>query len=78
MPYWDEQRISYILTTANNWAAPIKQFHLTVDKGDPDALVSFCGTNVRKTGATTFEMTATDFVPERELEVLIVKPHKDP
>ena len=77
MPYLDEQRISYILTTANNWAAPIKSFHLTVDKGDPDALVSFCGTNVRKTGATTFEINATDFVPEKELEILIVKPHKD-
>ncbi len=76
-PYMDEQRISYVLTTANNWAAPIKSFRLVVDKGDPDALVSFCAKGVRKIGPTTFEVTATDYTAERELDVLIVRPHKE-
>jgi hypothetical protein len=76
-PYYDEQRISYILTTANNWASPIKSFHLVVDKGDPAALVSFCGTGVKKISPTEFEVDATDFSPEQELEILIAKPHKD-
>ena len=40
-PYLEEDRVSYILTTANNWASPIKSFRLVVDKGDADALVSF-------------------------------------
>jgi hypothetical protein len=77
-PYMNEQRVSYILTTANNWASSIKDFRLVVDKGSPDALVSFCGTNVKKIGPTQFEMRATDFYPERELEILIAVPAPPP
>ena len=73
-PYFEENRISYILTTANNWASPIKSFRLVVDKGDPEALVSFCGSGVKKISPTEFEMTATDFSPEHELEVMILTP----
>ncbi|MFS9599004.1 DUF4424 family protein, partial [Klebsiella variicola] len=36
------------------------------------SLVSFCGTGVRKTGPTTFEMTAEDFVPERDIDILLL------
>lgn len=75
-PYLDERRVSYILTTANNWASPIRDFRLVVDKGDPDALVSFCGTNVRKISPTQFEMRAADFTPEQELEILIAAPSR--
>jgi hypothetical protein len=75
-PYLDEKRISYILTTANNWASPIRSFHLVIDKGSPDAIVSFCGTGVQKIGPTTFEVNATDYVPEKELKILIATPHK--
>ncbi|HWK64372.1 MAG TPA: DUF4424 domain-containing protein [Rhizobiaceae bacterium] len=74
-PRLSESRISYILTTGGNWAAgTIGRFKLTVDKGDPRNLVSFCGKNVVKTGPTTFEMTATDFSPERDLDILILVP----
>jgi hypothetical protein len=70
-----ENRVSYVLTTGGNWAlGSIGQFKLTIDKGTPDALVSFCGDNVRKTGPTTFEMTATDFYPGRDIDILILKP----
>jgi hypothetical protein len=72
-PYF-ESRISYVLKTASNWAGAIGSFSLTVDKGSPKNLVSFCGTNVHKVGPTLFEMTATDFYPERDLDVLILKP----
>lgn len=72
--YLNEQRVSYILTTANNWASAIKDFRLVVDKGSPDALVSFCGSGVKKISPTEFEMRATDFSPERELEILIAAP----
>lgn len=77
-PYLAGKRISYILTTANNWSAPIGNFRLVVDKGSPDALVSFCGEGVKKIGPTQFEMTATDFVPEKELQILIAAPYLDP
>jgi hypothetical protein len=73
-PYLNERRVSYILTTANNWASTIRDFRLVVDKGSPDALVSFCGTNVKKISPTQFEMRATDFRPEQELEILIAAP----
>jgi len=74
MPYLNERRVSYILTTANNWSRPIGDFRLVVDKGSPDALVSFCGTGVKKISPTQFEMRAKDFVPEQELEILIATP----
>jgi hypothetical protein len=69
-----EYRIAYVLTTGRNWAGPIGAFSLTVDKGDPANLVSFCGEGVRKTGPTTFALEAADFVPERDLEVLVLVP----
>jgi hypothetical protein len=72
-PYY-ENWISYILRTGGNWATSIGSFRLTIDKGSPKNLVSFCGQGVKKTGPTTFEMTATDFYPERDLDILILKP----
>jgi len=72
--YLNEQRIEYILTTANTWASPIRDFTLTVDKGSPDALVSFCGEGVTRTSDTTFVDRETNYYPERELHVLIVTP----
>lgn len=75
-PRVSETRISYILTTGGNWATgAIGKFKLTVDKGNPRNLVSFCGRNVTKTGPTTFEMTATEFYPDRDLEILILEPY---
>lgn len=50
---YTESWISYILKTGANWNGPIKSFKLTLDKGDPKNLISFCGSNVRKTGPTT-------------------------
>ncbi|MDP3522929.1 MAG: DUF4424 domain-containing protein [Hoeflea sp.] len=73
-PLYVENWISYILMTGNNWAGPIGSFTLTVDKGDPKNLVSFCGEGVTKTGPTTFEMTKTDFYPDRDLEILLLVP----
>ena len=70
--YYFEKWLSYILMTGNNWAGSIGDFHLTVDKEDPSAIVSFCGKDVTKTGPTTFEMRAKDFYPEHDLDVLIV------
>jgi hypothetical protein len=70
-----ETWLSYIWSTGANWSGPIKRFHLTIDKGRPENLVSFCWDGeVKKTSPTTFEMEATDFYPpwNRELEVLIL------
>ncbi len=70
-----ESWISYVWSTGSNWSGPIGRFHLTIDKGRPENLVSFCWDGeVTKTSPTTFEMTAEDFYPpwDRELEVLIL------
>jgi hypothetical protein len=75
-PYLDEERISYVLTTARNWASPIKSFRLVVDKGEADALLSFCGKGVKRLSPTQFEMTAKDFTPDRELDILIARTHR--
>ena len=69
-----EQRLEYILTTGANWAGSIRSFHLTVDKGDPQNLVSFCMDGVRKVSPTRFEATRENFWPERNLEVLLLVP----
>ena len=67
-----ERRIAYVLTTGANWAGPIGDFRLTVDKGEPDSLVSFCADGVKKTGPTTFEVRQANFTPTRDLDVLIL------
>ncbi len=69
-----ENRIEYILTTAINWAGAVKKFHLTIDKGAPDNLVSFCGEGVSKTGPTRFEMTKENFYPDKDLAIMILTP----
>jgi Domain of unknown function (DUF4424) len=68
-----ENWFSYILSTGANWSGPIGKFTLIVDKGAPENLVSFCGEGVTKTGPTTFEMTKTDFWPEQDLHVLVLR-----
>jgi hypothetical protein len=67
-----ERRIAYILTTGANWAGPINDFHLVVDKGAADSLVSFCAEGVNKISATQFEVRHANFTPSRELHVLIL------
>ncbi|HEY0920901.1 DUF4424 domain-containing protein [Devosia sp.] len=72
---FSESWLSYIWSTGANWSGPVERFHLTVDKGSPANLVSFCWDGkVTKTSPTTFEMEAEDWWPpwDRELEVLIL------
>jgi uncharacterized protein DUF4424 len=67
-----ERRISYILKTGANWAGPIKDFRLTVDKQKADRLVSFCADNIKTLSPTVVEVTAKDFTPDKDLKILIV------
>ena len=69
---WGEKWISYILTTGGNWAGPIGEFRLVVDKGDPSNLVSFCADGVRKISPTEFEVRKKNFKPSKDLNVLIL------
>jgi hypothetical protein len=71
-PY-SEQRIDYILKTGANWSGPIREFRLVVDKGAADSLVSFCAQDVKKISDTQFEVKKSDFTPDGNLSVLILK-----
>jgi hypothetical protein len=71
---YSENRIDYILRTASNWQGSIGRFHVVIDKGAPENLVSFCGEGVKKIAPTQFEMTKADFYPEDDLAVLILTP----
>jgi len=64
--------IAYVLTTGANWRGPIGRFHLTIDKGAAENLLSLCWDGLKKTGPTTFESTLTDFTPTRELDLLFL------
>jgi hypothetical protein len=69
-----EQRIAYVLKTGGNWAGPIGDFRMVIDKGDPANLVSFCASGVKKIGPTTFEVRKRNWTPDRDLSILILKP----
>lgn len=69
------RELHYILTTAANWSGQIGDFRVTIDKGKPENLISLCIDGIRKTGPTTFEMRAKDFVPVRDLKILLLEPH---
>jgi len=71
-PFW-ERRVSYILKTGGNWKKPIGRFRMVIDKGAPDSLVSFCADGVRKIGPTQFEVVRTNYLPDRDLDILILE-----
>ena len=72
--YLGEKRIDYILTTGANWNGPIADFTLTIDKGDPGNLISFCASGVKKLSPTQFQVHYTDFMPTADLGILILSP----
>jgi len=66
------QALSYILTTGANWAKPIADFKLTVER-DAGELVSFCWDGeVKKISPTRFEMRKKNFLPKRDLDLIFV------
>jgi hypothetical protein len=67
-----ERRVSYVLHTGANWAAPIKTFKLAVDPGGKDRLVSFCGTGLKAVENRPFEYEASNFKPETDLKILVI------
>lgn len=68
-----ERRIQYILKTGANWAEPIRNFTLIVDKGHPDNLISFCAQDIKKISPTQFELHKTNYIPKSNLSILILE-----
>ena len=61
--------VSYILTTANTWQTPIKDFELVIN-GNKDDVVTFCWDGpIERVNQTTFRVRKKDFVPGKELKI---------
>jgi hypothetical protein len=70
--------VDYVLTTANTWKTPIKNFTLVVDTTNPwdKELITtnFCWNGpVRKLDATHFIVEMKDFRPDKELSVFFLR-----
>lgn len=61
------REVDYVLTTGANWKGPIEDFHLTIDKEDPKAILSLCMEGLKKTGPTTFELERKNFAPKDDI-----------
>jgi hypothetical protein len=62
--------VDYILTTANTWKTPIKDFELVVEKSAPQDYVSFCWDGkVEQLDNRRLVARVRNFVPKRELKV---------
>lgn len=67
------QDIAYILKNGSNWAGgKIGDFHLIIDKGHPNAIAAFCSNDVKKISRTKFEIRKKNFIPSKNLNILIV------
>ena len=68
--------LGYILTTGANWAKPIQNFKLTIERNQGE-LVSFCWNGkVKKISPTQFQMVEKDFVPKQDLDIIFVNPNR--
>jgi hypothetical protein len=68
-----ERRIQYILTTANNWSGPIRNFRFSVLADSPDDVVVMCMPGLSRIGPTRYELARSNFHPDRELDVLVLQ-----
>jgi hypothetical protein len=65
--------VKYILTSANTWKTPIKDFELVVDKSGADD-VSFCWDGkIERLDATRVVARAKNFVPTKELTIYFLR-----
>lgn len=68
------RRLEYVLTTGANWAGPIGEFSLVIDKEDAD-LITTCpipGLTLRKHG-TEFRATARNYTPTKDIDLLFIR-----
>lgn len=68
-PIWGAT-VGYILTTANTWAGPIRDFTLRLKKSSEDETISLCFPGqFKKLDALTLESRIANFVPAADLRV---------
>jgi hypothetical protein len=67
-----ENRIQYILTTANNWSGPIRSFHLAVVTESPEEMLMTCEAGLKQAAPGRYEMSRTNYAPAKDLDLLIL------
>lgn len=67
----EERRINYVLKTGANWAAPIKDFKLSINPGN-NGLVSFCPGKLIPSSNGSLDFQSSNFMPDRDLKILII------
>ena len=75
--YLPGKAVRYVLKTGANWAGPIGDFTLNLDKGGA-ALLSTCsleGLTLKREGSA-FAASAKDFTPKADLDILFVFPRQ--
>ncbi|HEY4941556.1 MAG TPA: DUF4424 family protein [Rhizomicrobium sp.] len=71
---YNQYTTDFVIVTANNWKGPIGKFHLTIDKLKPGNILSLCWAgDLKKTGATRFESTLTNFAPRKDIQLLVLE-----
>lgn len=73
---YSETWLSYILKSGANWRGPIKDFHLIIDKGSADRVVSTCVDGLKKIGPTLYEVHKINFEPQENIDILLVDFHR--
>lgn len=65
--------VKYILTTANNWQTPIKNFHLTLDYPGNYRAVGIClDSKNKKISGKKIEILEKDFIPKSEITAYFI------
>jgi hypothetical protein len=65
--------LEYLVTTANAWQTPIRDFELVVEK-KPDEKVTFCWDGkIEEISQTEIRARKNDFVPDRELKIYFLE-----
>lgn len=64
--------LSYALTAGSDTTGTIGSFRLLIAKPEINAVVATCRRDLRTTGPTTLEWSATNFEPDEDLHVLFV------
>ncbi len=71
-----ERTFKYILTTANNWSGPVRQFHLTVLSDTPEDLALTCMPGLKKSGDKRYELSHSNWRPAKNLGLMILQTNK--
>ncbi|MEJ1157600.1 DUF4424 family protein [Prosthecomicrobium sp. N25] len=72
-----QTRLQYVLLTGANWAGPIRDFRMSINKPTPDTIMSFCfDGKLQKISPTTFTFAAKNYTPSRNLSILFVNPNR--